>query len=277
MKKLKHNKLKNTGLIFEILTRMIVHETLDETKQSRAMQIVRKHFAKNSELLKELRLYQSLLNKTVSNSKELLELTLEARRKLNNQKLLKEKYDLVKTINKYYNSEVFFSTRVSNYKLNGSTFKLFEYAGADNPEEYLVAKEQLLEHLNGNSPVIVEEEVVKTIREQDKDLRGLTLKLIIEKFNDKYRQLNSGQKSLLSVYLNNDTSSDDLKTYVYKEINGLIKEFNKVSKSITDDVVKIKLKETIGLTQTILSAKQIKEEHLSAMLKYYELLEELKK
>ena len=275
MKKLKHNKLRNTGLIFEILTRMVVNETLDETKKSRAMYIMRKHFVKDSELLKELRLYQSLLNKTVSNSKELLDLTLEARKKLNAGKLLKEKYSLIRSINKHYNPEVFFSTRVSNYKLNGSTFKLFEYAGTDNPEEYLTAKEQLIEHLNGKKPEVVEEEVIKTIREQDKDLRGITLKLIIEKFNDKYKELSPRQKNLLSVYLNNDTASDDLKNYVYKEINLLIKEFNEISKRITDDVIKIKLKETVALTENILNSKQIKEEHLGAMLKYYELIKEL--
>jgi hypothetical protein len=99
--------------------------------------------------------------------------------------------------------------------------------------------------------------------------------LIIEKFNDKYKELSPRQKNLLSVYLNNDTASDDLKNYVYKEINLLIKEFNEISKRITDDVIKIKLKETVALTENILNSKQIKEEHLGAMLKYYELIKEL--
>ncbi len=275
MKKLKHNKLKNTGLIFEILTRMVVQETLDESKENRAMRIIRTHFKKNSELLKELRLYQSLHNYTVKNGGELLDLTLQARKKLNEQTLSRERYSLIKSINKTYNPEIFFNTRVSNYKLNASTFKLFEYKGTDNPEEYLTAKEGLLEHLSGKKPEVIEEEIIKTIRDQEPDIRNLTFKLIIEKFNSKYSNLNSRQKNLLGMYMNNDTTSEDLKNYVYKEINSLIKEFNIISKRITDDIVKIKLAETVALTSNILTAKQLKEEHLSSMLKYYQLIDTL--
>jgi hypothetical protein len=275
MKKLKHNKLKNTGLIFEILTRMVVQETLDESKENRAMRIIRTHFKKNSELLKELRLYQSLHNYTVKNGGELLDLTLQARKKLNEQTLSRERYSLIKSINKTYNPEIFFNTRVSNYKLNASTFKLFEYKGTDNPEEYLTAKEGLLEHLSGKKPEVIEEEIIKTIRDQEPDIRNLTFKLIIEKFNSKYITLNSRQKNLLGMYMNNDTTSEDLKNYVYKEINSLIKEFNIISKRITDDIVKIKLAETVALTSNILTAKQLKEEHLSSMLKYYQLIDTL--
>lgn len=275
MKKLKHNKLKNTGLIFEILTRMVVQETLDESKENRAIRIIRTHFKKNSELLKELRLYQSLHNYTVKNGGELLDLTLQARKKLNEQTLSRERYSLIKSINKTYNPEIFFNTRVSNYKLNASTFKLFEYKGTDNPEEYLTAKEGLLEHLSGKKPEVIEEEIIKTIRDQEPDIRNLTFKLIIEKFNSKYSNLNSRQKNLLGMYMNNDTTSEDLKNYVYKEINSLIKEFNIISKRITDDIVKIKLAETVALTSNILTAKQLKEEHLSSMLKYYQLIDTL--
>lgn len=275
MKKLKHNKLKNTGLIFEILTRMVVQETLDESKENRAMRIIRTHFKKNSELLKELRLYHSLHNYTVKNGGELLDLTLQARKKLNEQTLSRERYSLIKSINKTYNPEIFFNTRVSNYKLNASTFKLFEYKGTDNPEEYLTAKEGLLEHLSGKKPEVIEEEIIKTIRDQEPDIRNLTFKLIIEKFNSKYSNLNSRQKNLLGMYMNNDTTSEDLKNYVYKEINSLIKEFNIISKRITDDIVKIKLAETVALTSNILTAKQLKEEHLSSMLKYYQLIDTL--
>lgn len=275
MKKLKHSKVKNTGLIFEILTRMAMKETLNQNESSSAIKLIKSNFKPNSELIKELNLYQTLNLKTDHDSKELLKFTLEAKKSIDQKKLMAEKYNLVKSIKKNYNIDLFFNTRVSNYTLTAAIYKLLEFNGKDNPEDYLNSKKLVVEHLSGKKEEAIEEEVIARFREQDEDVRKIGFKMIIEKFNSKYRTLNDKQKKLLSKYINEDSELEPFKNYVLKEVSSIVRTLTNAAKTVSDDVTRIKLNETINLTQTIISAKVIKEEHLSSMLKFYELIEVL--
>lgn len=274
MKKLKHNKLKNTGLLFEILSRAMMHEALHPDKPQNSVRIIKKHFTTNSELLKELRLYSTLSNRSEHDPSELLSLSVESRHTIDDKLLLKEKYDLIRSIKTKYDIEQLFNTRVSNYKLQASIYKLFEYNGKDNPDEYLNTKKLVLETISGKitaEPVI--DEVEQTWRDQDSDTRKLGFKIIVERFNEKYRELEPRQKKLLSKYINEDTSSDEFKDYVIRECGFIGKNLNNQLENVDDPVTKIKLSEVINLIQNIVAAKQIKEDHLSSMLKFYELIE----
>lgn len=275
MKKLKHSKVKNTGLIFEILTRMAMKETLNPNSTQSAIKLIKFNFKPTSELVKELNLYQTLNLKSEHDSKELLNFTLEAKKSIDQKKLLIEKYNLVKSIKKNYNIDLFFNTRVSNYTLTAAIYKLLEFNGKDNPEDYLNSKKLVVEHLSGKKEEVIEEEVLSRFREQDEDVRKIGFKMIIEKFNSKYRTLNDKQKKLLSKYINEDSELEPFKNYVLKEVSSIVRVLTNAAKTVSDDVTRIKLNETINLTQTIISAKVIKEEHLSSMLKFYELIEVL--
>ena len=67
-----------------------------------------------------------------------------------------------------------------------------------------------------------------------------------------------------------------LNEFVSNETSKLISELKNVGSIITDKVTRIKLAETIANIKKIKSAKKIKEQHLSAMMMTYELLNELK-
>ena len=58
--KLKHNKLRNTGLLFELLVRQITTDTLNN-KESKAVDILKKNF-NNTLIAKEYRIYKALLS-----------------------------------------------------------------------------------------------------------------------------------------------------------------------------------------------------------------------
>ena len=60
--KIKHSKYKNSGILFELLVRQITSDTL-EGKDSPIKEILKKYFVK-TELGKEYKLYETLLNKT---------------------------------------------------------------------------------------------------------------------------------------------------------------------------------------------------------------------
>lgn len=270
---IKHNKIKNTGLIFEILSRLVMRETLDN--KNTALSIVKRHFKTGSELVKELKHYQTLQQPSEHNNEELLKLTLEGFKNLNKSKLNQEKYNLVKSINKNYNPDVFFQTKTSNYKLTASIFKLLEYNGSEDPNDYLNCKKLVLENLNGKKINEIQE-TEQIVREQDKDTRILAFKIIVERFNKKYNNLNEKQRILLQKYINEDISKSDFKDFIMQEVGYITNTLTKVSKGLTDEITKIKLNETIQLAQNIVSSKTLKEEHLNAMLKYYQLIEDLK-
>ena len=59
---IKHSKYKNTGILFELLTRQITSDILSGKRTPKAIPILEKYFNKNEELGKELILYLSFFN-----------------------------------------------------------------------------------------------------------------------------------------------------------------------------------------------------------------------
>tara|TARA_B100000900_G_scaffold404838_1_gene413709 strand:+ start:1126 stop:1971 length:846 start_codon:yes stop_codon:yes gene_type:complete len=278
MKKIKHSKYKNTGILFELLVRQIASDTLNN-KDSVATSIIKTHFGKQTELSKELKLYQLSLKENFDSdykASEFLNILLEERSKLNNTNLNKQKYNLIKDIKKNYVLEDFFKYRVTNYKQNASIYKLFEYSSSDNPKLYVNCKSQLIEHLtvkSSNNGILskVNEEYSK----QPKEVRLLAWKMLVENFNSKYTNLSSKQRGVLKEYINSVDNSDKLKTFVVKECNNLIKILESVN--ITDDVINIKVNEVLRLTSKLKESKTITESQVLSLLRYYELYSELKK
>lgn len=280
MKPLQHKKFKNTGVLFELLVRQITADTLNGV-DSKALPIVKKYFGKNTELSKELELYQNLVKEKVSKEEKanhLIEAVLEARKKLNESSLNKQKYNLIKEIKDNFVLETFFQAKVNNYKTLASIFKLFEYTVADNPMEIVNNKYTLIEHLT-NKEVKKSNELneVSEFVKQDKDIRLLTYKLLVDKFNEKYSGLNEGQKTILRQYINSVSDNKELKEFVSQEIQGIEKSLKKLSTKVNDRVIKIKLKEVTHLLNSINNVKTLKENHILNLLRYHELIKELKK
>lgn len=279
MRKMKHSKYKNTGILFELLVRQIATDTLNN-KDSRATSIIKTHFSKNTDLAKELRLYQSALKESFTTeykASEFLNIILKERSKLTELNLNKQKYNLIKDIKKNFVLEDFFKYRVSNYKENASIFKLFEYNNVDSPKEYVECKSTLMEHLTGVSTST--DKITNTINEeyskQPKEVRLLAWKMLIENFNDKYTHLSDKQRTILKEYINSVDNSEKLKKFVLRECNLLTKNIKSVK--ITDKVTNIKINEVIRLVTKLKSAKTITESQILSLLRYNELLDELKK
>lgn len=259
--------------MFELLSRSVMHEVIGAIPKQTSLSIIKRHFKYGTELLKELNLYQVLSLKSEHDPTELVNLTLSSYKTLDLAKLQQEKYELIKSIKKHYDLKTFFETRLGNYKLSATISKLFDSNTA--PTEYLDCKKTIVEHLSGKVQSDEEEvQIEQQLREQDTDIRKLSFKYIVEQFNEKYKHLNDRQRKLLAMYINEDSNSDTFKNYVATEVNYIVERLSSASR---DNITKIKINEVINLTQTILSAKHIKDEHLSGMLKYYELIEEIEK
>ena len=237
MKKIKHSKYKNTGILFELLVRQIATDTLNN-KDSMATSIIKNHFGKKSELVKELKLYQSSLKENFDSdykASEFLNIVLKERLKLNNTNLNKQKYNLIRDIKKNYVLEDFFKS----------------------PSDDIVSK------------------VNEEYSNQPKEVRLLAWKMLVENFNSKYTNLSTKQRSVLKEYINSVDNSDKLKTFVVTECDNLTKILKSVK--ISDNVINIKVNEVLRLTSKLKTAKTITESQVLSLLRYYELYGELKK
>ena len=159
MTKLKHSKFKNTGILFELLVRQIASDTL-AGKDSLALEIIKKHFKKGSELSKELKLYQSLTKETFDSqykAQEFVNIILQERGSLTETTLKRQKYNLIKSIKESFVMEDFFKYRVSNYKQLASIYKVFEYTQSVSPKEYVDCKTNILETITTKDVEIISE------------------------------------------------------------------------------------------------------------------------
>jgi len=281
--KIKHSKYKNTGLLFELLVRQITADTLNGGS-SPSLNILKSAFA-NTELGKEYKLYESLFkSKNISESKAEITLNtiLEATRKLNRSALRREKYNLINEIKKHYNINEFFNHQVPNYKGYASFYKLIEIYNSDKlseTEEIISNKVTILECLT-ERPVSqrkVKQDLVEEFAKYDKDLRVLTYKVMLEKFNGKYANLNKGQKEVLKEFMNSIDNTPRLKEIYNAKIQEVKKVLNLQARKVKDDATKIKLLEVVKLLKEIDKGSKINNDDLINLLQYYELTEELAK
>ena len=284
MKKIKHSKFKNTGVLFELLVRQITLEVLNGDKTENAKKIVREFFAPGTELNKELRLYDLLLKEKYNSenrAEKFVDTVSTAHSKLNEGKLTKEKYNLIKEIRSSFYIEQFLSSPISNYKVLASIYKVFESKKSENFDikDVFNSKITLIENII-SKPINKQKEqvdkIIETYKKQDKDIRLLTYKILVETFNKKYTNLNDDQKSLLREYINNVNNTSKFNNYVSIELPKIIKELKSIQTKVTDKVTKIKLSETISVLGKMKFGNKISDNQVSSIMLSYELIKELK-
>lgn len=274
----KHSKYKNTGILFELLTRQITSETISNS-EPKAVGILRKFFGKNSTLLKEYQIYHALLNKKFekeSSATVLIETLMNAHSKLNKSILRRERYNLVREIKDTYNIEDFFKAKVPNYKIYASVYNLLENKGA-NPMSVVNSKVAILEHVTEKGlPNKPKKEIVMEEYEKfDKETRALTHKMLMEKFNEKYSGLADNQRILLKEYVYNVSNSPKLKRFINEEIVAVKAEIETLAKN-TDQVTQIKLTEVKNLIKPLCKKSSVHDDNVINLLNYYNLVNELK-
>jgi|TARA_Y100000310_G_scaffold129595_1_gene128737 hypothetical protein len=281
-KRIKHSKVKNTGLLFEFLLRQITADILDKKNKSIAISIIKSRFNERTELGKELLLYNILINKKFNTDKKadfFISEVLTHRKKINQATLRREKYNLIKELKDKFNLANLLSSKVKNYKIYASIYKLFEFSNSISPEEKTETHFNLMEHITTkNSDDILDKLSMKL--PINEDVRILSYRILLEKFNHKYSKLNLKQKSLLKSYITNISNTNLLKEYVEKEIKFIKRELKSNIKKIDDKITKIKLNEainSIGKICNIGDSKTVKDGAIVQLMRYYELIKELKK
>ena len=281
--KIKHSKFKNTGLIFELLVKQIASDTLSN-KESQAIKILRKYYSGNTSLVKEFKLYEFITknqNVNQNRAEAILSTITEVSRKLNQTLLKKKKYELISEIKKHYNVDEFFGIQVPNYKALAALYCLLEAQNSNhlvNPKFLVDNKTTLLEHLTSASQTEkqVTDSLVEEYSKYDKDLKLLTFKILLEKFNDNYKDLLPEQKNILKEFITSVDSTPKLKNLVNKELNKIEEEVAKLSKKVKDPVISIKLNEVAKSIKSIGKKEKVSDIHLVNIMQYYDLVNELK-
>ena len=278
----KHSKYKNTGILFELLVRQITSDTLSGV-DSKAATILKKHFVK-TELGKEYKLYETLLNNIrLSEGKAdiIISTLLESAKYLNKSALRRQKYNLIKEIKANYDVDEFFKTKLPNYKTQATFYTLLEmYDGVNQPEANQVISNKLilLEHLT-SAPVttVAKDTLMEEFKSYDKDIRMLTYRALLEKFNSKYANLNEGQKSVLKEFINSVDNPSKLKDFYNTKVTEIKSDLTKLNKKVKDKTTQIKINEVSNILVTLEKNDKISNDDMTNLLHYYELLEELHK
>ena len=280
-KKLRHSKIKNTGVLFEVLTRQVTADIIDG-KESKAVSLIKKHFNKNSTLGKELELYNILTTesyKSRSKAERLIDVVIKTRQRISNKILRSEKYNLIKAIKENYDVKALFSTKMPNYKKLASIYKLFLYetTGEDiNPTEVVDSREYVVESLIvERSKPEAKSELLREYNSEDKDVKLLAYTLMVEKFNEKYSKLSQSQKNVLRKYINNVSNTNSLTEFIDGEIINIKTTLKKLLPTVNDDITSIKLREVTEQVGKLTGSNEATENTVVTLMRYYELIKEL--
>lgn len=276
MKKSTHSKIKNTGILFELLTRQITSDTLVGKKDSPALKIIKEFFTAKAVLAKELILYQTLMNesfKTKAKAETLLNSTIKVRRSLNTKKLNEAKYNLIKTIKENYDLKDFFKSSINNYKTYASIYRVFEGSGIAHLGDVVRSRDTITEHITQKHTT--KSTIKESYLTESEEVRMLAYKILLDKFNDKYSDLSESQRLILKEYIYNVSNTTKLRNYVVKESATLQKNLLAKADKIKDPVTNIKLSEVVSMLDRNKKAKRIDESHVHSLLLYHELLKEL--
>ena len=279
---IKHSKYKNTGILFELLVRQATADLMSN-KDPRAVKIFKKYFT-NTELGKEYNLYNTVAASpklTESKAEILINTVVEQAKKLDRVKLDKEKYNLIREVKKHYDLDDFFKAKIDNYRIYASVFTLIENQLSkkfSDTKQIVTNKLSLLEHITKESLTErkVASKVVEEFMKEDKEIRILAYKILVEKFNEKYASLSDKQKDLLKEYINNVSDTKKLRTYLNTKLLEVKTELVDLRSNVGDKVLQIKLNEVLNFIKPLGPNESIKDEVLIGLMQYYQLISELK-
>jgi len=276
----KHSKYKNTGILFELLVRQITNDTL-EGKDSPARDLLQKYFVK-SELGREYKLYETLLKNTAlteAKASLIISTLVESSKTLNRGALKRQKYNLISELQKHYDLNKFFNHKLPNYKPYAAFYTLLELNNSEKPsaDQLIQNKVTILEHLTV-APISenkVKDDVMEEINKADKDVKLLTYKIMMEKFNGKYENLSDNQKSILKEYINSIDNTARLKEFYIKKTKEIKNNLKALNEKTDNKVTKIKIDEVVSMIKVPSKTTKLRNSDLVDLLQYCDLVNEL--
>jgi len=271
-KKIKHSKVRNTGLIVELL---LVAAAKEGGKNTKAAKILKEHFKPGSELVKDLKMYQMLTSYEYRNKGEdfIRKVIKEiiSKDNVNTKKLKTELYNLIKSITENYDQKEFFSNQVADYKALASTNQMLEierYGKDDitNIPKRLIFEDYIVDYLAKFKSIETK------INESTRTLTKAEMNTLFKNFEKKYSELLPEQKKVLEILLISESLAPiygELKKASSKLAIILTKETVKSNEAINVKVEACKAK----LDEMLEKRIQDKEKLTDVILRTYSLID----
>ncbi len=230
MKKLKHNKKRNTAFLYETLVRELTKSIVKKNNQrkEKLMETIKEFFGKDKLLAKELELYKALCE-TYSMEPHVAEkLIFEIRKQhdtLDKKQIFNEQSSLIKKMNQIISKNAF-SSFVPNYKSLATVYQIFNQ---ETPtKERVLLESKMLTTMTTKAKEVIQEM---------KPIDDITFRTFVDKFNTEYSgKLINEQKELLTKYISSFIDNGiELKVFLNEELGRLKKV---VTESMTMEEVK---------------------------------------
>lgn len=291
-KNTKNNKIKNTGILFEILVKKITSQIMQNKQKLNGLTCFKKIFNNKSQMYKEWLLYKTLItqqqNLNSNNINQLLNNINQKRLKyINQDKLNKQKYIAIKYIKEYYDLKQFFNIQLQNYKKYASVYKYFE--GIKEPHRYdpvnlmqnkkVVCQNLLNVNINNKTKNISQE--LQILLRQPKEVRFLANQLMIKNYNKKYQSLTKQQKQLIQLYMQKNHN----KRQFYHQFKNRTKQCSSLLYEIINNKRKllnqIQYKKIVNMLQVVeqkvINGRKITQNNINMLMNMYELTTQLNK
>jgi len=201
--KASHNKKRNIGLVYELLLRSISSSLVEgnQEKANLSINIMKKRFAPGTEVYSEFRIFNAIMNTTVSDTSVAAGILTEAKNAIKNidyDNLYIEKSKLISEINKSIKDPNFFKRRIPDYKqfaTVGTVIGQWRKGNKSNLSKQVMNEQRLIEFM------LSEKKSQPEISQMtDNKADNLVVKIMTEKINNTYKDLNIEQKKILREY-----------------------------------------------------------------------------
>ncbi len=280
MKNRSHNKKRNVGLIYEQLVNHMCQCIIqnDESNTVRASQIIKENFKKNTQLHRELKFFNALIQTRGIDPSLATSIINEAKsacqRHFSNEDLEKEKSVLIKSLNYSFGKGNLFEAKVKNYKMLATVQTLLNEwrKGSEADFEITTQYEKILhEWMTSQEEVIQEERLVEP------NIDELTFRMMNERFNKKYETLlNEDQKKIIRLFIESKNKDDHELIEQFEEIKGKSTRLLEGFKLKCDSAILLENYQQIKQNINKLDTNLTTEDNLKKFLTLCKLNEELK-
>lgn len=267
----KHNKKRNVGVIHEQLVRYVGGAIIQSDNESatKAIAILTKHFKPGTELHREFRLFNALVNVPMGDAGIAERVIAEAKgaaTRHDRHKLNQEKSALIKSINHVISEEKFYDIRVPNYKLYATVQSLLDSWRGSRILE--ITESAKYEH---NLAEWISRQPEKEVQQEAVD--PLAYRLMLKKFQEKYgKELLPAQKRVVENALIKGKGS------MTNELNAAqeeaVKSLREFKKTCENRILLEKIDRVIESVETFKAENDDKK--LNRTLQLIELVTELK-
>jgi len=277
VKKWKHNKKRNTAIIYNILVNEFIEGSVNKRNSAEAsLKLIKEHFGSSSILKTELHLYNDLL-KAYGNDDfgevQLVERLVECVRKehdsLDSSKINESKSKLISIMNKTFGKDIWSRYSVPNYKNMATIFQILENSIGQS-DRVLLEKKYV-------DDVVSNKDVQSVVLMEDVELVS---RLAQKEFKEEYSgKLLEEQNVTLNKYINSYRDNGiDYKLHIDSELGRIKKalyEYLYNEKALNDVDLRILIKEALKKVNSFKTSDD-EELILETVLKCQQLLKEIK-